>query len=72
MSKRVLKPVILGCKDCPGGAITTLVPAELIIDDIIAASLWPYRYLKPGELDPCWIYLVAQVINLRDVHEERD
>jgi hypothetical protein len=72
MSKRVLKPVIFSCKDCPGGAITTLVPTELIIDDIIAASLRPLRYLKPSELDPGRIDLVAQVINLRNVHEERD
>ena len=72
MSKRVLKPVILRAKDCPGSAITTLVPAELIIDDIIATSLRPLRYLKPSELDPGRIDLVAQVINLRDVHEQRD
>ena len=49
-----------------------MVPAELIIDDIIAASLRPFRYLKPSELDPGRIDLVAQVINLRDVHEQRD
>jgi hypothetical protein len=72
MSKRVLKPVIFSGKDCPCCAITTLVPAELIIDDIIAASLRPVRYAKPSELDPGRIDLVAQVINLRDVHEERD
>jgi hypothetical protein len=58
--------------DCPGGAITTLAPTELIIDDIVATSIRPLRYLKPSELDPCWIYLVAQVINLRDVHKQRD
>lgn len=72
MSIRVLKPVIFSGKDCPRCPITTLVPTELIIDDIIASSLSPFRYPRPSELDPCWIDLVTQVINLRDVHEQRD
>ena len=49
-----------------------MVPTELIIDHIIAASLSPQRYARPGELDPGRIDLVAQVINLGDVHEQRD